>query len=387
MKMTKLLLGAFAGATAGYVAVRTLQAAALLSGNVTLPPSKDAHAYGRTQRALALAGTLRSMLASLAFAYGPLARRFEERLAPLPAWLRPGAFFTALTAAAAALDAPVALVEDYALEHKYGLSEQPLRDFFVDYAKSTAIGGAVAGGLGVLGGITVKRSGRWWPLVASAGMLPLYVLVNLVVPLYVLPLFNKFEPVTGTLEKRLRELAARFGVGDADILRMDMSRQTNKANAFVAGIGSTHRIVLGDTLIDRFQNDEIEFVVAHELGHYVTRDTWRMIALAEAVTAVLLLATASVVRSDPGGSVRLMRIAACLSLGMFAVRPAVNAFSRSREWAADRFALETTGDAGAGVRAFTRLREQNLAENDLPFWYELLFASHPSVGKRIAALR
>ena len=106
-------------------------------------------------------------------------------------------------------------------------------------------------------------------------MLPLFVLANLIVPVYILPLFNKFEPLTGPLEVRLRALATRFGVGDAEILRMDMSRQTKKANAFVAGIGSTHRIVLGDTLIDKFEPDEIEFVVAHELGHYVTRDTWR----------------------------------------------------------------------------------------------------------------
>ena len=81
--------------------------------------------------------------------------------------------------------------------------------------------------------------------------------------------------MTGSLEERLRALATRFGVGDADILRMDMSRQTRKANAFVTGIGRTHRIVLGDTLIDGFEPSEIEFVVAHELGHYVSKDTWR----------------------------------------------------------------------------------------------------------------
>ncbi len=87
--------------------------------------------------------------------------------------------------------------------------------------------------------------------------------------------------MTGSLEERLRRLAARFGVGDAAILRMDMSRQTRKANAFVTGIGRTHRIVLGDTLIEAFPEDETEFVVAHELGHYVNKDTWRLIGLGE----------------------------------------------------------------------------------------------------------
>jgi STE24 endopeptidase len=176
-------------------------------------------------------------------------------------------------------------------------------------------------------------------------------------------------------------------VGDAEILRMDMSRQTKKANAFVAGIGSTHRIVLGDTLIDTFEPDEITFVVAHELGHYVSRDTWRMIALAESVTAALLGAVAGGLRSDASGeSVRVLRIAAWLGLGMLAVRPAMNAFSRSREWAADRFATATTRDPQSGVAAFRRLRDQNLAEEQPPAWYEWIFASHPSLGKRIAAL-
>ncbi len=115
------------------------------------------------------------------------------------------------------------------------------------------------------------------------------MLANVIVPIYILPLFNTFEPVDGSLEARLRRLATRFGVGDAAILRMDMSRQTRKANAFVTGIGRTHRIVLGDTLIASFPENETEFVVAHELGHYVNRDTWRIIAVGEVLADLSLL--------------------------------------------------------------------------------------------------
>lgn len=386
MKTRKLLLGLIGGAAAGYVAVRTLQALATMRGG-TLSPSTDSHAYGRTQRALAVSGALRSALGTIALAYGPVAPRFERALAGLPAWARPGAFFGVLALATSAIDVPSTFVEDHLLERKYGLSEQSTRDFFVDYAKGSLLGGALAAGLGLLGGVAVRRTGRWWPAVASVGMLPLFVLANLIVPVYILPLFNKFEPLTGPLEVRLRALAARFGVGDAEILRMDMSRQTKKANAFVAGVGSTHRIVLGDTLIDKFEPGEIEFVVAHELGHYVTRDTWRMIALAGTATAVLLGMTALILHDDESPtSVYLARISSWLGLGTLAGRPIINAFSRSREWAADRFALATTRDARSGAAAFARLRNQNMAEDELPAWYEFFFASHPSLGKRIAAL-
>ena len=384
--MRKFLVGLIVGASAGYVAVRAVQAVAL-ARNTPSAMSDDSAAYGRTRRALAVAGTLRSTLATLAFAYGPLAPRIERAMEPLPQWLRPGAFFASVTLASSVLELPVSYVEDYAVERRFGLSDQSAPAFLADWGKGTAISVLLVGVLGILGGWAVRRFGRAWPLVAALGMLPLFVLANLIVPIYILPLFNRFEPLRGPLEARLRELAARFGVGDAEILRMDMSRQTRKANAFVAGIGSTHRIVLGDTLIDAFEPDEITFVVAHELGHYVSRDTWRMIALAEAVTAMLLGLVAGGLRKDVSPqSVFLLRIAAWLGAGTLVVRPAVNAFSRSREWAADRFALATTHDPQSGVAAFRRLRDQNLAEEEPPGWYEWLFASHPSLGKRIAAL-
>ncbi|HUN30319.1 MAG TPA: M48 family metallopeptidase [Alphaproteobacteria bacterium] len=384
--MRKILLGLLAGASAGYVAVRAAQAIALGFSRVEAV-SSDAAAYGRARRTLTVAGTLRSTLSTLAFAYGPLAPSAARALEPLPRWLRPGAFFGALALVSSIVELPVTFVEDYALERQYGLSDQSSRAFLADWGKGTAISAVVAAGLALLGGVAVRRFRTSWPIVASLGMLPLFVLANLIVPIYILPLFNRFEPLRGPLEERLRALASRFDVGNAEILRMDMSRQTKKANAFVAGIGSTHRIVLGDTLIDAFEPDEIEFVVAHELGHYVTRDTWRMIALAETVTATLLAVVALGLRDDEShDSVFLLRIAAWLGAGTLAVRPAINAFSRSREWAADRFALATTGDARSGAAAFRRLRDQNLAEEEPPAWYEFLFASHPSLGKRIGAL-
>jgi STE24 endopeptidase len=384
MKTRQLLLGIGAGMTAGYLAVRSIQA----YRGAAVPPaqsSNDARRYGRERRGLEAANVVRSVAGVLSFAYGPFAPALERALRPLPAWLAPGVFAGLSVVSGSVLELPAEFVEDYLLERRYGLTEQPQREWLLDQLKMTAIAGSVSAFLGVLGSGILRRFPRRWPLVASLGTLPLLVLANVVVPLYVLPLFNRFEPLRGRLEQQLRVLAGTIGVDDPDILRMDMSRQTKKANAFVTGIGTTHRIVLGDTLIDRFEPAEIEFVVAHELGHYVSRDTWRLIGVAELFAASLFLVVSRFVPANDGAT-SMIRAYALLATGAHLTRPLALAFSRSREWAADRFAVGVTRDPHSGAAAFRRLRDQNLAEDDVPLWYELLFASHPSLGRRIKAL-
>ncbi len=386
MRAGRFLLGVAAGAGVAYALVRTVEALRAVQTPV-VQSSSDSARYGRMRRALAAAGAARSLIGTLAFAYGPLALRLERGLTPVPRWLRPALFFGGATLAGAIVDLPIEFVEDYVLEKRFGLSDQEPRDWLSDSLKSTAIGAGLSAFLGTLGVAALRRFPKAWPLVASIGLLPLLILANIIVPIYILPLYNKFEALGGPLEQRLRALASRFGVGDAEILRMDMSRQTKKANAFVTGIGSTHRIVLGDTLVDHFEADEVEFVVAHELGHYVTKDTWRMIAAAEISAMVLLFLASRVTRTgEVEDSVAVLRIYALLAAGLQLLRPVLNAFSRSREWAADRFALSTTNDGQAGAAAFRRLRDQNLAEDEIPKWYEIIFASHPSLGDRIEAL-
>lgn len=386
MNARKLLLGAVVGAGAGYTIVRSLQAWTTLNNPVRATRC-DAAGYGRYRRAIVASGALRSLAGTVAFAYGPFASAFSQAVAPLPRWARAPVFFASVTVVATLFELPVEFMEDHTLERSYGLSEQTTNAWFVESLKGVAFAGGLAAILGTVAAALVRIVPAAWPFAASVGLLPLLVLANVVVPLYVLPLFNTFEPVTGTLEVRLRALASRFDVGTAEILRMDMSRQTKKANAFVAGVGGTHRIVLGDTLIDQFQPDEIEFVIAHELGHYVSKDTWRMIGVAQCIGMLLFFVASLLVEAKRHDDrVAVMRIYAVLSTGMLLLRPATNAFSRSREWAADRFALATTQDPTSGVAALRKLRDQNLAEDAQPAWYEFIFASHPSLGKRIDAL-
>ena len=390
MNVRKLLLGVAAGASAGYLVVRAVEAAR--EWREPSPPREpDAAAYSRIRRTLDVVETIRGAAAVAAFAYGRAGKRLDRAVAPLPPWLQPAIYFGSLSLATAIAEVPAAFVQDYTLERRFGLSEQSREAWLTDYVKSASIAAATAALVASLFGIAVRHAPKRWPLIATLGAFPLFVLGNVVVPLYVLPLFNAFEPLTGELERRLRALAGRYGVGDAEILRMDMSRQTRKANAFVTGIGRTHRIVLGDTLIDAFEPDEIEFVVAHELGHYVERDTWRLIGAAEGLVTLLFAFAYACTPQKMREELRkhpllIARLYAAMLLGTQLLRPLLFAFSRSREWAADRFALAATRDPAAGAAAFRRLRERNLADADPPVWYELFFSSHPSLSRRIDAL-
>ena len=343
---------------------------------------RGAKRYGSLRRSLAIAGIARSLCGAVIVAYGPVARALERAVEPAPEWLRPSALAVLCGTLDVALDAGTTYVESYAIERRFEMSEQALGSWVADRIKEECVSLGITAVLSGIFGAVVRRFPARWPLLAGAGTLPLLVLANIVVPLYILPLFNEYTPLEGPLEERLRALAARYGVGDADILRMNMSKQTKKANAFVTGIGSTHRIVVGDTLIDHFPPDEIEFVVAHELGHYVHGDSWRMIAAGEISACIVFFASSALTRD----SATLPRIAWWASLVSQMLRPAISAFSRSREWAADHFALQATGAPHAGAAAFRRLRDQNLAEDEQPAWYEFLFGTHPSLKERIRTL-
>lgn len=387
--LRNLALGAAAGFTLGYAGARAAQALADLRAPAPPRADRDPRRYGAMRRALFLAGTARGV-ATLATTAFVAADRVERRLAALPRPLRAPAFALVGLAVATVQDLGVAYVEDYAAERVWGTSERSVSGWLADELKGAAVGAVVTGLLVALADAVVVRAPRRWPWIAIGGTPPLLAFATVVAPTFVMPLFNRYEPVRGDLEARIRALAARYGVGDAQILRFDMSRQTKKANAFVTGVLGTERIALGDTLVEAFPDDETLFVVAHELGHYVRRDPWSGIAAGTAAIAATLLGADALLRrttsrgvDGPAQGARLAFYATVLQL---ALMPAMNALSRSLERRADRFAVAATGDPSSGARAFRRLAEQNLAELDPPRWAELLFSSHPSLASRITAL-
>jgi Zn-dependent protease with chaperone function len=386
----RFAIGITAGANAAYVLVRAFDALRELR-EPARAAERDARAYGDLRRGLMLAGTLRSLAALYASAYG---------LGPLLAMPKgepePRARRIALTTfgflASSVADLPVDFAEGFAVERRYALSTQTPDAWLADRAKSTAVSLAIA--LPLLEGLSalIARAPRRWPLLATAATLPLLVLANVIAPNLIMPLFNRFEKLEGELEPQIRELAARYGAGDAAILRMDMSARTVKANAFVTGLFGSKRIVIGDTLLANFERRETLFVVAHELGHYVTRDVWRSVALGTLAAAVTFSGARRIALA-PGDDGRelattagLGRLAFAMSVIGTLLGPLLAAASRSRERAADGFALAATGDPHGGAAAFSRLRDQNLAEDEQPRWMEVLFSSHPSLRSRIDRL-
>lgn len=384
----RALLGAAAGFEAAYTLLR-LEGALADRRAPARPVEPDPGRYGAARRRIMLAGIARSLCSLGLWTFGA-ADALEPALAGLPRALRLPAYTALVMLTESVRELPADYVEEFVLERIYATSDRSERVWAADKAKAAGVTIVAGTLLTLLADAAIVRAPRRWPWIAIGALPPLLAFANVIVPTFVMPLFNAYVPLEGPLAERIRALAARYGVGGATLLRFDLSRQTKKANAFVTGVLGTERIAVADTLVERFADDETLFVVAHELGHYVRRDPWYGIALGTLIAGTNLIAARAAARRslgrEPAGIGGLARVAFYLSLGQLASGPLASAASRAIERRADRFALAATGDAAAGVRAFRRLRDQNLAEDEGPLWAELLFSSHPSLKSRIAAL-
>jgi len=291
------------------------------------------------------------------------------------------------------IDLPLAYYSGFVLPHRYGQSTQTFPHWISDQIKGLAISAV----LGVLLLETVYWLLRtapdlWW-LYAAVVMLFFTVVLSILAPILIAPLFYKFTPLEDEdLSQRLLALAKRAGTRVRGVYRFDMSTRTRSANAAVMGLGATRRIVLGDTLLDEFTPDEIETVLAHELAHLVHRDMVWLIAVNSLLTLVSFWVAHLILRWSVGifGLREIADVAGLPILGLtlgaigLIAMPLGNAFSRWRERLADRYALEATRKPAAFTDAMTRLANQNLGEADPERWVVILFYSHPPIAERIA---
>jgi STE24 endopeptidase len=289
----------------------------------------------------------------------------------------------------------------YLVEHRFGLSTQSRRDWLTEQAKAATVGLAFQLPLTAASYAVIRRSPRWWWLILSGLALPFTVVLAQLYPVLIAPIFNRFVPVEDPLlTDRITTLAARAGVPVAAVTQMDMSRQTRKANAFFAGLGPTRRIALGDTLVEEFTIDEVEVIVAHELGHQIHGDIWKGVGLSSLATlgGAGLLAWLSEpllrrwrARLGVDGLTdiaSLPLLSLLLSLLSTLALPLVNAFSRRYiERPADRYALELTGQPAAFISSMEKLTRLNLTDPAPPRLIKYLLYSHPPVAERIAAAR
>ena len=293
---------------------------------------------------------------------------------------------------------PLSYFEGFILPHRYGLSNQTFTGWVSDQVKGLLVGGLLGGlMLELIYAVLRLYPDTWW--LWAAGLLLVFdvILANLG-PVLIFPLFYKFTPLGeehAELAERLLRLAERAGTRVRGVFKFDMSRRTKAANAALTGLGNTRRIILGDTLLNEFTSDEIETVLAHELGHHVHKDI-PVGMLVSTLTTLVGLYLASLVLdwgvsyfgfSAPGDIAGLPLFILVMALYGLVTMPLSNGYSRWRERRADEYALRVTGKGEAYASALTRLANQNLAEVDPEPWVEFLLYSHPALGKRIAMAR
>jgi STE24 endopeptidase len=223
-----------------------------------------------------------------------------------------------------------------------------------------------------------------WPWIAAAAGATLALVFSFVAPVVLEPLFNRFRPLEGDLADRLRRTAERAGVPVREVLVADASRRTTKQNAYVSGIGRTRRVVLWDTLLD-VPPQEVELVVAHELGHrrmhHVRQSTILAMAGAVAFVAVLRLVRP---HPEPHDAALVLLLGTVLEL---AALPLGAAVSRRWERAADRFSLAVVGDPAVFEALHRRLALANLADLRPPKWLYYAVFTHPTPPQRLAAAK
>jgi STE24 endopeptidase len=294
------------------------------------------------------------------------------------------------------LTSPLAIYRGYVLPHKFGLSTQSFVAWGIDQLKSYLLGG-IMGGMILIGLYSLLRFSpdRWW-LPAGVSYSLFSIVLTILTPVVFMPIFLKSTPLSedyASLKSRLLELAERTGTRVEGIFSIDLSRRTRAANAALAGLGKTRRILLGDTLLENFTEDEIEVVMAHEFAHHLHRDIPIGILLQSILNLVMFLLTSFALERYlsafdldlPGNPAGLPMLLLAFIFFGFLTMPLGNAFSRWRERMADRFALEATGKPRAFIDAMTRLANQNLAELDPEPWIVFLLYSHPPLSERIAS--
>ncbi|MCW2700397.1 MAG: yhfN [Blastococcus sp.] len=281
------------------------------------------------------------------------------------------------------------------IRHRYGLSTRTWGLWLRDVAVSTAISAAVTALALVAILWLVRRAPRWWWAWAALAAAAFVVVASFLYPLVIEPAFNRFEPMpAGELRTDLLALADRSGVPVQDVLVSDASRRTTALNAYVSGFGSTRRIVVYDTVIDQLPDEEVESIVAHELGHVANGDvltgTLTGALGAGAATALIgwLLSSASLLRragAESPGDPRAVPLALfLLAVGGLLSTPVQNLVSRQIEARADLHALDLTANPDAFVSMQRRLATTNISDPDPPAAWQWFFGSHPTAAQRVA---
>ena len=351
--------------------------------------------YDRISHRLSLAEMAVIGVVLMLLVFGGISSRLSQFL-DLPQPWASALYFLGLIVFLGLVMMPLTYYQGYMLPKRYGLSKQTLKDWLMD--------GLKASGIGLLLGLAIvivvyflidNFQGTWW-LWASVALFLFTVLLTRLMPTVLLPIFYDLEPLDDVdLRQKLTDLAGRARAEIRGIFTMDLSSKGTTANAMLAGLGDTRRIILSDTLIEQYTPEEIEVIMAHELGHHIHRDIARLIMLQAGIFLAAFYLGDRVLKTAmvPLGLNGIADVAAlpllALSLATFGllITPLVNAFSRKVESSADRAALELTDNPGAFATAMAKLTDQNLSVAFPSRLVELWYYDHPPYVRRVNLAR
>jgi len=362
------------------------------------PDSRRAKQYHRTGRILSVAGfivDLAVILTLLFTAWTITLRNLAVHVTTYP-WVSLLIYLGMFGGITQAAGLPFDFLRSFWLEHRYGLSNLSLAGWVKDHLKAVAVGGTLtAVGVELIYAVMRRRPESWWILCAIVFMGFFILLANLA-PILIFPIFFKFKPLENpSLTARLVDLSRRAGTRVKGVFEWKLSEKSKKANAALMGLGNTRRIILSDTLLAEFRDEEVEAVLAHEFGHHVHHHMLQGIAVQGGATLLgfyLIHRTLAWLgphfgfqgTADFANLPLLLLVTIALSLVLL---PAVNAHSRAMERQADDYALRAIPSRNFFISSMEKLAEINLAERRPHPWVEFIFYSHPSIEKRVARAR
>src|SRR5579863_7695826 len=284
----------------------------------------------------------------------------------------------------------------FRLERRFRLSTQRIRSWIWDEFKGFLVGIVMGGIVVEVLYFTLRQWPQHWWVLAWALFMGLFLALAQLAPVLLFPIFYKFEPLDDEeLRRRLVVLSERAGTRVRGVYRWKLSEKSKKANAALTGLGATRRIILADTLLDNYTPDEIEAVLAHELGHQVHRHILKSIFVQAGITFIGFWAAnwtlhfavdRHLFNLDGLHDFANLPLLALVSVVLsFLLMPALNAYSRYNERQADRYAFESISSIAPFISSMNKLADQNLAERTPSRWVEWFFHSHPSITRRLAA--
>ncbi|OGF97855.1 MAG: hypothetical protein A2Z06_04060 [Candidatus Glassbacteria bacterium RBG_16_58_8] len=295
---------------------------------------------------------------------------------------------------------PLSYYRDFIVEHRFDLSTETFGKWLADWLKGELIAFLFIIILTPLAYWGIRKRPRdWWAWVAGASV-PIMIFFIVITPVYLDPLFNTYEPLRDeALRARILTMAEEAGISGGRVFQVDKSKETQKINAYVTGLFGTKRIVMWDTILAKMTTDEVAFVMAHEMGHYILHHVWKFIGIFALILTVLLFLISRTIGlfirrfgtrmgfTELGDIASAPLLLLMLQLLMFLITPAINGYGRHLEHEADIFGLDLTRDGVPAAMAFVKLANENLSNPSPHPFIEFWLFDHPTLSDRIAFCR